>query len=103
MSQNKRNMVSAKLLRVARKIRTFDPVAFTSRHPYGVYYFFCSFLYIGYNYRLQKNLKRLYPDYNVVANSSGKQYADAKVQELADIRRYNNNVDRMRQSMRDRG
>lgn len=86
--------------RWVRKIRTFDPSDFARRRPYRIYLSLCGLYVIGCNYYLHLRMNKLYPDWDQVKESHGRRMTDAKIQELADIRRYNQNVEDMRASLR---
>ena len=90
------------LLRVVRRIRTFEPRVFLHRQRYILFASLWTGVFVAANVMQYRRMRKLYPDYDALATSQGKMYAGAKVQELNDVRRYNSLVNNMRSDLRGR-
>lgn len=94
-------LTSTPLLRLARKWRNFSFTKWISYHPYTAYFALVFGFVCWGNYLQQKNLKGYYPDYEqLIKNGSAGGLASAKLQEYADVQRYNNMVATMRSDLR---
>ena len=90
-------------LRVARYLRLSDPYQWIKVHSLTVWGTVCVGFGGYFNWYQYRRMQRLYPDYDKVRETSGAQYADTKVQELADVRGYNVEVEKMRRDLAERG
>lgn len=83
-----------------RQIRTFEPRVFLHKHVFGIYWAFIAFGFAYSNYLQHERMKKLYPDYDVVARKSGQQYASMKEQELVDVQAFSAKAENMRSDLR---
>ena len=92
---------STPLLRVVRKVRNFSLSKWVAYHPFTSY-FTLAFLFAAWaNKKQQQGLKGYIPDYEeCIRSGTAKQLGTAKLQEMADVQRYNNMVASMRNDLR---
>lgn len=86
-------------LRIVRRVRTFDLKVSVQRHPFVTYGVLCSVLVGWANYAQYSRLSPLFPDYESFRHKEGGRMLDAKRQEFADVMRYNNMVQGMRNDL----
>ena len=86
-------------MRAVRAIRTFDVRGFIHEHPTRIYWGLFGAFCVGANIAQYRRMRHIYPNYDRYASLQGGQYNEAKSQELADVRRYNNMVDGMRKDL----
>jgi hypothetical protein len=87
------------VLGMIRRVRTFDPRAFVHGHPLGIYLTTVAGIFVFANYKQVERCKKMYPDYDAFAKTQGGMYNEAKMQELHDVKRYNNMVNSMRDDL----
>ncbi|ESL09511.1 hypothetical protein TRSC58_02766 [Trypanosoma rangeli SC58] len=99
MSSKLKHGMPSIALRAARYVRTFDLKHNCRTQPYTWYFSLC-FLFISWaNYAQYKRLKPMYPNYEEYRVKEGGRMLEAKWQEMADVRRYNNMVSTMRSEL----
>jgi hypothetical protein len=90
------------IMKLVRSVRTFQPRVFLHKHVFGVYWSAISFAFVYANFRQWQRMKKLYPDYNEVAKSTGTQFTSMKEQELQDVQAFNAKAEMMRVDLKAR-
>jgi len=89
-------------MKLVRTLRTLDLRETFTRRPYIIYSSFCVLIAIWGNYTQWSKLRELYVDWDEAAEKHKVDFNNFKLQELNDIRTYNNQVDVMRQDLKRR-
>jgi hypothetical protein len=90
------------MMRAVRAVRTFEPRVFLHKHVFGIYWSCMGVAFVYANYKQHLRMKKLYPDYNQVAKSTGTQFSTMKEQELMDVRAFNAKAEMMRVDLKQR-
>ena len=88
------------LMRAVRAIRTFDPRIFLHKHVFAIYWSCMGVAFVYANFKQHLRMKKLYPDYNEVAKSTGSQFSSMKEQELQDVQAFNAKAEMMRHDLK---
>ena len=95
-------------LKIVRSMRHFHAstllrIQWVRVNPIKTWGYFVVLPVWGYlNWYQNERMSRFYADYDQVKNETGGMYASTKVQELADVRGYNSEVERMRAELKER-
>eukprot|EP00744_Colponema_vietnamica_P028678 GILI01043704.1.p1 GENE.GILI01043704.1~~GILI01043704.1.p1 ORF type:complete len:109 (+),score=25.63 GILI01043704.1:65-391(+) len=92
---------STPILRLARKWRNFSFTKWVGYHPYTSYFALVFGFILWGNVLQQRALRGYYPDYEaIISSGAAGGLASAKLQEYADVQRYNNMVATMRSDLK---